>query len=131
MLQGLMLVSIDEPLHFANIEQVKEMLIRIEKLGSHRAHPSKREKKGEEATRWNALIINCKGVPDVDAGAMQVLAEMVRDYSSTGTFVCFTKLRSEIKVRMQRAGIIASEADPRVFTSMKEAVGRFVVHEEL
>ncbi len=123
-----MLVSIDESLHFANIEQVKEMLIRIEKLGSYWAHPSLSHKhRDKKAPRWNALIINCKNVPDIDAGAIQVLAEMVREYADRGTFVCFAKLRDEIKVNLQRAEIIKTQNDPRIFASMKEAVGRFVV----
>lgn len=124
-----MMVSIDETLHFANIEQVKEMLLRIEKLGSYWAHPSE-HRRTDDVVRWHALILNCKGVPDIDAGAMQVLGEMVKEYSTRGTFVCFAKLRHEIRERFMRADIIASSNDPRVFDSMKEAVSRFAINDD-
>ncbi len=43
--------------------------------------------------------------------------------------MCFVKLRRELVDRLVRAEVLQSPTDPRVFSSMKEAVGRFAVRD--
>jgi len=50
-----------------------------------------------------------------------------QEYSDHGTFVCFVKLRAEIRRRLVRAEVLSSENDARLFSSMRDAVSRFVV----
>lgn len=86
-------MSIDEGLYFANIEHIKQMLLRVERLGSLGAHPSQRNK----AASIYALIINAKNISEVDAGAAEVLTEMKHDWQRRGICCCFVKLRPNVR----------------------------------
>ncbi len=58
-----MLVRIDEPLHFANSAAMKDMLLRIERLGSMTAHPSEDAK----LPAVSAVVFEMGHMADIDA----------------------------------------------------------------
>ncbi|KAL6063515.1 putative sulfate transporter [Balamuthia mandrillaris] len=116
---GIVVIRIEEALYFANIGQIKEMFSRIERMGSHTAHPS--EKKTLPPLR--GIVIDCRNIPEIDASAVQILFEMVEDYKLRRIRVCFVKLRGQLKMSFLRAGILGStNVTDTVFASNKEAV---------
>jgi len=116
---GIVVLRIEESLYFANIEQIKEMLKRIQDFGSHLAHPTDK-KEIEQPLR--AIVLHCKNIASMDASAIQVLGEMVEDYQKQDIFVCFVKLRSDLKQKFVVSGIIGSLGGDRLFGSTTEAV---------
>jgi len=57
-------MRIDEALYFANIGQIKEMLSRIERLGSHLSHPTDNAKSG--LAPLSAVIIDAQNIYGID-----------------------------------------------------------------
>eukprot|EP01127_Copromyxa_protea_P000649 TRINITY_DN10553_c0_g1_i1.p1 TRINITY_DN10553_c0_g1~~TRINITY_DN10553_c0_g1_i1.p1 ORF type:complete len:780 (-),score=104.60 TRINITY_DN10553_c0_g1_i1:118-2457(-) len=116
---GILVVRIEEGLYYGNIGQLKEMFKRIEKFGSHYAHPT------DEASTSNslkAIIIHTKNVVGLDATAVQILSEMMEEYHEKNIFVGFVKLRPKHKDKFLLSGIISSLGGDRLFTSTDDAV---------
>jgi MFS superfamily sulfate permease-like transporter len=116
---GILIVRIEEALYFANVEMIKQMLSRIERVGNPKAHP------GDKRRGWtlHSIIIHSRNIPDMDASAIQVLAEMVEKYHERGIFVCFVKLREKLRHLFVRAHIIENaHSDIRLFESTDDAV---------
>eukprot|EP01121_Diplochlamys_sp_Union-15-3_P013768 TRINITY_DN4322_c0_g1_i1.p1 TRINITY_DN4322_c0_g1~~TRINITY_DN4322_c0_g1_i1.p1 ORF type:complete len:681 (+),score=115.53 TRINITY_DN4322_c0_g1_i1:89-2131(+) len=123
-IEGVVIIRIEEPLYFANIEQIKDMFSRIEKLGSHKAHPS--DVKENVPPLW-AIVIHARYIPDMDSSAVQVLSEMVKDYNSRKIFVCFVKLRENLKKVLTLAEVIGESTNgQRLFSSTEDAVNYIV-----
>jgi len=114
----ILILRIEESLYFANVEQIKEMLKRIQDFGSHLAHPT--DKRG--STQLKAIVIHAKNIAEIDASAIQVLLEMIEDYQKQNIFVCFVKLRASLKNIFVESGIIDSLGGDRLFESNDEAV---------
>jgi len=98
---------------------IKQMLARIERVGSKKAHP------GDKRRGWvlHSIVIHTRNVPDMDASAIQVLHELMEKYKERNIFVCFVKLRDSLKKLFVRAGIIEhTEVDIRLFESTDEAI---------
>jgi len=112
-------VRIEEALYFANIEQIKDLFKRIELFGSHRAHPTARTKTSGSLEN---IIVHCKNITEMDASAIETLYEMVSDYQKRDVFICFVKLRPEIRDMFLRAGILGALGGDRVFNSIDDAI---------
>jgi len=116
--QGIVIVRIDESLYFANMEQIKEMFKRIENFGSHFAHPTDKK----EVYPVRAIIVHAKNITEMDASAMRILWEMMEDYQNTNIFVCFVKLPPKLISPFIRAGIIGSLGGNRVHPTVGAAI---------
>jgi len=125
-IDGLLIVRIEEPLYFANIEMIKEMLGKLERYGSHHAHPTDDR---EVSPLW-AIVIHARNIPDMDSSAIQVLAEMMQDYNSRQIFVCFVKLHDNLKKTFLLTGIIDSVGGNRSFDSTEAAVKYLREHKQ-
>jgi len=118
---GIIIIKVEEPLYFANIEQIKEMFRRIEHLGSHLAHPS--EKRSSSAPDVRALIVHAKNMQEVDPSAIQVFYEMLEDYHKRNITVCFVKLKSHLVKPFKNAKLITHENERFFyFQTVQEAV---------
>lgn len=62
-IEGVLNISLEESLYFANVDQIKKIFQRIEKLGGAHVHPSN-EMDGIPALQ--AIIINVTRVPKMD-----------------------------------------------------------------
>eukprot|EP01127_Copromyxa_protea_P017520 TRINITY_DN5346_c0_g1_i1.p1 TRINITY_DN5346_c0_g1~~TRINITY_DN5346_c0_g1_i1.p1 ORF type:complete len:667 (-),score=90.75 TRINITY_DN5346_c0_g1_i1:295-2295(-) len=98
---GVLVVRIEEGLYFGNIGQLKAMFKRIEKFGTHFAHPTDST---SDTQTLKAIIIHTKGVVGLDASAVQVLSEMVEEYHHKNIFVGFVKLRAQHKEKFLLSG---------------------------
>lgn len=115
----ILIVRVEDPLYFANIEQVKTLLMRIERLGDIKAHPGEQH---AQVTPLHAIIIHAANIPSMDASAIQVLHEMMQDYRERNVFVCWVKLRDSLKQPFLLSGIISALDGDRLFSSTHDAV---------
>jgi len=67
--QGVIIMRIDEGLYFANVGQIKEMLARIERLGSHLSHPTDRAKSG--LAPLAGVIFDARNIFEMDPRCVQ------------------------------------------------------------
>ncbi|EGW35111.1 uncharacterized protein SPAPADRAFT_58252, partial [Spathaspora passalidarum NRRL Y-27907] len=77
-IEGVLLIKIPEPLNFANVGDVKNKLVRIERYGSLLVHPSQPTRRDLQSIKY--IIFDCKGMTEIDASATQVLYETLRRY---------------------------------------------------
>jgi len=117
-LEGILIVKIEESLFFANIEQIRDMFSRLENLGHHLAHPTE-----EKSLRPLAgIIIHARHIEEMDLSAIQTISEMMAGYESRKIFVCFVKLQGNLTRQFLSYGIIGSLGGDRLFDTIKEAV---------
>jgi len=67
-------------------------------------------------------ISNCIVVLLVLTSAIQVVWEMVQEYQKKGIFVCFVKLRPQLKRMFIKSNIIGALGGNRVFMSLSDAL---------
>jgi MFS superfamily sulfate permease-like transporter len=138
--QGVIIMRIDEGLYFANVGQIKEMLARIERLGSHLSHPTDRAKSG--LAPLAGVIFDARNIFEMDprcvahsstlstfhvegsrrrvwlGSAVIILQEMVHEYKQRNVKVCFVKLRSALKQSFIATGIIDPMGGHTIFSSL-------------
>ncbi|RSH94758.1 hypothetical protein EHS25_004564 [Saitozyma podzolica] len=88
-LPGVLVVRIRENLNFANTGQLKERLRRLELYGMQKSHPS--DAPSRESAK--AIILHMGDVDEIDASAIQILAELTRSYVERGVGLHFAHLR--------------------------------------
>jgi MFS superfamily sulfate permease-like transporter len=98
----ILIVKVKDTLHFANVNKVKEVISRIERLGSHVIHP------GEDRipSHLKALVIHCESITEVDASAIQVLEEMIEQYHLRHVSLSLVKLPVPFKKAFEHAKIL-------------------------
>ncbi len=57
------MIKVKADLHFANVQKIKELLSRIERLGSHVIHPGE----DRQAVKIKAVVIHAEGINRIDA----------------------------------------------------------------
>eukprot|EP01134_Creolimax_fragrantissima_P003297 CFRG3297T1 len=117
---GIMIIGLEQSLYFANMGQMKDNLRRIEKLGSLHAHPSEAPKDEDDSPR--KVIFDLYGVPDLDASAMQIMVEIVKQYHSRGIVVCFTRLRETASGIFYKSGLVDIVGEDHMFDKIGDAV---------
>lgn len=117
---GVIIMRVDEGLYFANVGQIKEMLARIERLGSHLSHPTDRAKSG--LAPLAGVIFDARNIFEMDPSAVIILQEMVHEYKQRNVKVCFVKLRSALKQSFIATGIIDPMGGHTIFSSLSTAV---------
>jgi high affinity sulfate transporter 1 len=117
---GIIIMRIDEALYFANIGQIKEMLSRIERLGSHLSHPTDNAKSG--LAPLSAVIIDAQNIYGIDPSAVLVMREMVHEYRDRSIQVYFVKLHHTLKQEFILADIIDPLGGSTIFSSISMAV---------
>jgi MFS superfamily sulfate permease-like transporter len=115
---GQLIIRIEESLFFANIGQVKDLIDRIEKLGSKSAHPSSKFIE----TPLESFIIDGKNICRIDASAVQVLKEMFIDYKKRNIHICLVKFKPNVIKTFQLAGIFEVLGANCIFPSISSAV---------
>ncbi|EGG15105.1 RNA recognition motif-containing protein RRM [Cavenderia fasciculata] len=120
-IDGIIIIRVEESLYFSNIGQVKDILFRIENMGSASSHPSELK---EEDEPLRGVIFDMRSIPVVDASSLQTLHEMVSSYRKRGVIVCFIKLRDSLKVTFLRAGFFDLIGIESFFNNINEAVQR-------
>ncbi|CCD23256.1 uncharacterized protein NDAI_0B02210 [Naumovozyma dairenensis CBS 421] len=100
-----LVVKIPEPLTFTNTEDLKERLSRLERFGSVRVHPGRRDLRSRDKTKY--IIFDLHGMTYIDASAAQILLEIILAYNRRQVFVFFVRvpMRREVRQRFERSGL--------------------------
>ncbi|EMG48355.1 hypothetical protein G210_1088 [Candida maltosa Xu316] len=106
-IEGVLIIKIPEPLNFANVGDLKNRLIRIERYGSLLVHPSQPSTKDFKSIK--SIIFDCKGMNELDSAATQILFEIIKRYiEQDGIQVLFSRVSTNAKCRdkLKRSGIL-------------------------
>eukprot|EP01094_Clydonella_sp_ATCC50884_P004316 TRINITY_DN13343_c0_g1_i1.p1 TRINITY_DN13343_c0_g1~~TRINITY_DN13343_c0_g1_i1.p1 ORF type:complete len:301 (-),score=99.81 TRINITY_DN13343_c0_g1_i1:141-980(-) len=110
---GVLVVRIDESLYFGNIEQIKDMISRIERLGDPHLHPSAASR---NIVPVHGVVIDCKNVNTLDSIAITELLGMAADYKRRDITFCLIHVRLEHLTSLEAAGLF-SHVPPQNFHS--------------
>ncbi|KIJ51410.1 hypothetical protein M422DRAFT_158023 [Sphaerobolus stellatus SS14] len=115
---GVLIVRVRESLDFANSEQMKERLRRLELYGIERKHPS------EAPTRAMAQIIvfHFADVEACDATAVQIFYELLEAYRARGVSVFITHLKPNVRTSFEKGCIIRLIGADTIFHNVDAAM---------
>eukprot|EP00053_Salpingoeca_punica_P017871 m.173014 g.173014 ORF g.173014 m.173014 type:complete len:685 (+) comp17309_c0_seq2:265-2319(+) len=114
---GLLIVKIEQGLHFANSGQLKDLLRRIEQLGDIHAHPSEEPM----IPSIRSVIFDFKDVSQMDVCAVQILTEIVSDYLARDIRVCFVRLQAALKPLLVLSGLVDLLRPDSLFNDIESA----------
>lgn len=86
--EGTLILRIDAPLYFANVEMLER---NIEAAVTSRPN-------------LTHIILNCTGVADIDAVAVEMFEGMIRNYKAAGIQILFAGVRGNVRDVLARAG---------------------------
>ncbi|ELU42006.1 sulfate anion transporter [Rhizoctonia solani AG-1 IA] len=117
---GLLIVRIRESLDFgkSNTGQLKERLRRLELYGPTKAHPS-------EAPRRNnasVVVFHMSDVETIDASAVHIFKELVKQYRERGVRTFFAHLRQEQREKFEKAEIIEIVGEEHITETVADAM---------
>lgn len=92
-IEGILIVKIPEPLHFANTGDLRARLRRLEEHGTQAAHPSLPAIRPKEHNK--NIVFDVHGVTSMDAAGAQVLKDIVQGYVDKGVRVFFCRVPRE------------------------------------
>lgn len=92
-----MVLRVEDCLTFANVNSLRDMISRAEKLGSHHAHPTDVSILRQPV---KAIILDCKNIPSIDAQALQVFVEMHADYQRRGIELLLAQVRPALQKKL-------------------------------
>lgn len=92
-----LVVKITEPLIFANSNELKLRLKRVEKYGSLNIHPSQPTLLGNDKIKY--IIIDCKNMTLLDSSATLTLYEIVLNYYKHDFIILFSRIPFDLKLR--------------------------------
>jgi len=104
----LKIIRIDGPLFFGSVQTVSEAFYRL----------------GEGADARPHLLINCSGVPYIDAAAARMLAEERKRWRARGGDLYLCALRIDPRLFMRRSGYASRFGRENIFANKGEAVER-------
>ena len=118
---GIIIIRIDEPLHFGNSVQLKEIIRRIEVFGAPHIHPSA----DPHLSPLRGLIVHMKNATTIDAESVSVFREIIKEFSGRGIFVHFVRLQKQPNEYLRRGRIVGDWGllgDDCVFVSLSQSV---------
>eukprot|EP01119_Soliformovum_irregulare_P021838 TRINITY_DN7345_c0_g1_i2.p1 TRINITY_DN7345_c0_g1~~TRINITY_DN7345_c0_g1_i2.p1 ORF type:complete len:373 (+),score=133.47 TRINITY_DN7345_c0_g1_i2:1199-2317(+) len=126
-IEDITILSLTDSLFFSNIQKAKDMISRIEKLGSHVIHP------GEDllTTELKGVVLIAKNISEMDVSAVQVIHEMVESYHARHIPFTFVELPDQFRKIFKEAGIFhhVPECDA-LFDNVHAAVDHIRQHSQ-
>lgn len=104
---GVLIMRVDEPLYFANIGQIKELLLKLEVTGN---------------VKIRAIIFDAANIPFIDASAAHTLLELIEEWHERHITTCMVKTRPKVVRMLAKSGIIRAISTKQMFSSLSEAV---------
>lgn len=112
--RGLVLLRIDAPIFFANIEGIKDFL--FAKLAKRRAEAER------HGARVRFVVVDLSPSPTIDYAGALFLEELVADLKRDGVRLMLANPTTGVLVILKRAGVLAELGDGGVQVSVGEAV---------
>jgi SulP family sulfate permease len=104
---GIMVVRVDAPLYFANLDYLRAKLKKLE---------------AEQHGRMRVLVLDATSVTELDSTADTVLVEMAGELAQRGVVLYFAGLKGRLLDVMRRSGSYERLGANRFFLSANEAV---------
>eukprot|EP01135_Chromosphaera_perkinsii_P010566 Nk52_evm4s2171 gene=Nk52_evmTU4s2171 len=117
-IEGVLALKLEESLYFANAAQIKDVLRRVENLGSFGIHPSEKM----TVPKIKHVIFDMRGVPYMDASALQIVYEIVESYHTRGITVSFVKVRPPILEFFHKSGLVELVSKEHIFVKISDAL---------
>ncbi|XP_022890015.1 sulfate transporter 4.1, chloroplastic-like isoform X2 [Olea europaea var. sylvestris] len=113
---GIVIVRIDAPIYFANINYIKDRLreYEIDNDGS--------TKHGPEVTRVHFVIIEMAPVTYIDSSAIQALKDLHQEYKSRHIQIAISNPNREVLMTLARSGVIDLIGKEWYFVRVHDAV---------
>jgi MFS superfamily sulfate permease-like transporter len=108
--EGLLVYRFDAPLFFANANRYRERVLEMLEL-----NPGREE--------W--IVLDFEGIGEVDATALEMLAELAKELASQEIFVAVARANTLAEERLRRAGLVAPEGPMHPFATIQLAVAAF------
>jgi sulfate permease, SulP family len=102
-----LIIRIDGPLYFANIEYIKS------KLDAYQ------EQAGDEI---KAIVINMEAIPAIDSTALQALLDWVKEWKINGLLVYFTDIKGPLRDYFKKSGFVNKVGEQSLQLSIEEAL---------
>lgn len=105
-IEGCLIVKIPEPLTFANANDLRARLDRLERYGSTRAHPALKRKRAASMSKYT--IFDLEGMSFIDSSAVQILYSVLKGYQSRGMRSFFVRVPKSLSLRerLRNSGVI-------------------------
>ena len=108
---GGILIRMDAPLFFVNAAVLRKKI----------------RQKEEEYTRANPvsifyIILDCRGMTDIDCTGIQVLNELAEKYNKNGVFLGFANVNERVRKVLKAGGIDKLVEKNRFFTRIHDGV---------
>eukprot|EP01117_Protostelium_nocturnum_P015913 TRINITY_DN6204_c0_g1_i2.p1 TRINITY_DN6204_c0_g1~~TRINITY_DN6204_c0_g1_i2.p1 ORF type:complete len:706 (+),score=159.50 TRINITY_DN6204_c0_g1_i2:156-2273(+) len=104
--KGILILRIDEALYFANIGQIRELLLKLESNGS---------------VQIRGIVIVANNIPFIDATAAHTVLEMIIEWQHRGITVCIAKPKLKVLNMMARSGILSALGKENLFYDLGSA----------
>ncbi|KAJ1914509.1 hypothetical protein H4219_004756 [Mycoemilia scoparia] len=118
LVEGALIVRIEEPLYFANTGQLQARLHRLELYGDMRVHPS------EEARMApiRAVIFDVTRMPSLDGSAISIIINIVAQYHSRNVLVCFVNPCPQVEDMFDLSGLTSKVGYNMFFDKIQGAL---------
>lgn len=107
---GLLIFRYDSTLFFANAEDFRATARRL-------------VAEREPDLRWFA--VNCEAIVRIDATALHVFEDLVRELQGAGITVCLVRAKQDLQQQLRRAGLIDLLGTEQVYATLPELVASF------
>jgi len=116
---GVLVLRVEETLYFGNIQQMRAMLMQIEKVGFGDGLPSTEQFLSQPL---HTVIIDASYLPKMDATAVKTIKVMVDSYQKRDIQIFFVRLGEANKLAFFRAGIVDMVGTEGLFPSVGTAM---------
>ena len=117
-IEGILIYKIDGALYFANAEKMKESTKRAETQGGFHIHPAEEP----HPMAITSVVFDLSSLTSVDSSALSILLDIVRSYRSRNARVIFVKLRRDLRIEFERAGILEVIGRENCYRKIEKAV---------
>ncbi|CDH60756.1 sulfate anion transporter [Lichtheimia corymbifera JMRC:FSU:9682] len=118
-LEDVLIVRVDEPLHFVNTGQLKDRLRRLEHYGDLSVHPSEASRRCEDL---RYVIFDTGGMESIDASAVQILHEVIESYHDRGVHVYLVRVDPNVMPLLEKSGILDLIGMDQVLQEVTDAI---------
>ncbi|OLY81934.1 putative sulfate transporter [Smittium mucronatum] len=117
-IEGVLIISVEEPLYFSNAFQLRARLNRLELFGDMRVHPS--EDRILSPTR--AIIFELSRMFEIDGSAIMILMGIVEEYKSRNVIICIAGCRNDAINMFNLSGMTELVGRNMFFPTVQSAI---------
>ncbi|KAJ1679328.1 hypothetical protein EV182_002275 [Spiromyces aspiralis] len=118
LVEGVLIIRIEEPLYFANTNQLQARLRRLELYGDMRVHPSE----SARLAPVQAVIFDVASMPSLDGSAMSTLSNIVTQYHLRNVIVGFVDTVPAVMEMFKLSGLYDRVGSDMFFDSIQHAL---------